>query len=262
MARYYSAYYIENIATGTPIFQSSSTRYPKLRKIFHWFSGDVDPRDFIHVAPGTRMLDYGSGGGAYLSYFKSVGANISGAEISESMVSRCQSALLDVRHVTDSNKIPFPDREFEVVYLMQVLEHLRDPHEIMRELHRILADDGYIYLAVPNAASVWRKVFGNNWVSGWFSPFHLFVYELQSLKTLVQAHGFAIKQAYSRTPESWFRLNLSAMFGVRHGAMEYRGTRLGRWLIRITAILFLRVLELFVKEKDCLVVKLLKSPRP
>lgn len=188
--------------------------------------------------------------------------HISGAEISESMVSRCQSAQLDVRHVTDINKIPFPDHEFEVVYLMQVLEHLRNPHEFMRELHRVLTDNGYIYLAVPNGASVWRKVFGNNWVNGWFSSFHLFVYELPSLEALVQAHGFTIKQAYSSTPESWFHLNLSTMFGARHATGDCGGMHLGRWPMRIMAIILLWILELFVKEKDCLVVKLVKSRKP
>ena len=65
-------------------------------------------------------------------------------------------------------------------------------------------------MAIPNSKSVWKKVFGKNWVSGWFVPYHLFHYDKASLSKLARQHGFDMLESWSRTPESWFRLNVKA----------------------------------------------------
>jgi SAM-dependent methyltransferase len=144
---------------------------------------------------------------------------------------------------------------------MQVFEHLRDPHSFMRELDRILKPGGFLYLAVPNAASIWRKIFGENWISGWYAPFHLFHYTRDSLGTLAQEYGFELVDSWTSTPESWFRLNLKAVFYPRENRLDWRRTWLDLRPIRYLALILLRLFELPVKERDCLVVKLEKRGR-
>ena len=51
--------------------------------------------------------------------------------------------------VTDEN-IPFPDGTFDVVITNQVLEHVPDAGLHLREIRRVLPDDGVVYLATPN----------------------------------------------------------------------------------------------------------------
>src|SRR5207247_10598535 len=107
-------------------------------------------------------------------------------------------------------RIPFPDDEFDIVYMMQVIEHIARPHEFFDEVRRILKPAGALYLAMPNALSFWRQVFGANWVTGWFAPFHLFVYSVAGSGTLAQAHRFEVVRAWSSTSDSWLRLNIKA----------------------------------------------------
>lgn len=184
---YYAGY-----AGDAPLDFSLKTgsRRPWLRKLFHRLSGDVDPRDFVEESKGFRILDYGCGNVGYLADFHSRGIDIAGAELSARVVAECQRNGFDVRQVRSFSEIPFGDAEFDVVYLMQVFEHLRDPNLFLQELGRILKPKGLLYLAVPNAESVWRRVFGRNWVSGWFAPFHLFHYTATSLANLARKHGF------------------------------------------------------------------------
>src|SRR5450631_3934338 len=165
LATYYAAYSQDD---KVDLSRRVGSRYPGLRKLFHRLSGDVDPRDFVQVPAGARVLDYGCGLAGYLCDFHDRGVAISGAEIAGYVVEACRSNGFDVHKVDDFLHIPFADEEFDVVYLMQVFEHLRDPHGFMQELARILKSGGMLYLAVPNAASIWRKIFGDNWVSGWF----------------------------------------------------------------------------------------------
>jgi len=233
--------------------------FPRLRRVFHLLTGDVDPRDFVRIAADTRMLDFGCGDAGYLADFHARGARISGTEIAAHLVDASRLRGLDVRKIVRLDQIPFCDAEFDVIILMQVFEHLPNPERIMLELRRVLKPGGTVYLAVPNGKSVWRKIFGKNWVSGWFAPFHVFQYDLGALTRLARRYGFHCVESWSRTPESWFRLNLKAACYPA----EHRLERCRSWLdaqpVRYALMLVLRILELPVRERDCLVLKLQKS---
>jgi SAM-dependent methyltransferase len=204
-------------------------------------------------------LDYGCGPAPYLSHFRAGGAHVSGAELTPSVVEACRAAGFDVALIEEMNRIPFPDGEFDVVYLMQVIEHIARPHEFLDEARRILKPRGALYLAMPNARSIWRRVFGKNWVGGWFAPFHLFVYSMPAIRALAVAHGFAVVRSWSATSDSWLRLNLRAALHPAHHRLDAAPkTWLDRAPARIALALALRLAELFVRERDCLVVQLEK----
>ena len=255
LANYYNAYSNNQKIDMSKRFGS---RYPRLRKLYHLISGDVDPRDFIRVPAGARVLDYGCGHAGYLSDFHDRGIAISGAEIAGYIVEACCDHGYDVHKVDDFSHIPFNDDEFDIVYLMQVFEHLRDPHAFLRELARILKKNGELYLAVPNASSIWRRVFGRNWISGWFAPFHLFHYNKYNLSKIASEHGFDLVNSWSRTPEMWFRLNLKAFFYPKENQLDWKKSWLDARPISLLLMMILRVIELPFLEKDCVVLHLKK----
>lgn len=255
LADYYAGY-----AGDAPLDFSprAGSRRPWLRKLFHRLSGDVDPRDFINAPAGARMLDYGCGNVGYLADFHARGFNISGAELSARVVEQCRQNGFDVRQVSNFSEIPFDDAEFDIVYLMQVFEHLRDPNVFLAELSRILKPGGVLYLAVPNADSVWRRVFGRHWVSGWFAPFHLFHYNVAGLARLGKGYGFELIDTWSNTPESWFRLNLQAWLQPSENRLDSKSTGLAWRPARLILMCFLRLAELPMRNRDCLIVKFKK----
>src|SRR2546430_1818853 len=71
----YAGYTTENEIRVAP---SRGSRHSRLRRWYHHFTGEVDPRDFVHAPRGARVLDYGCGAAPYLSYFRSNGVRISG----------------------------------------------------------------------------------------------------------------------------------------------------------------------------------------
>ena len=251
---YYKSYATDSDVT---LALSRGTRHDRLRRWFHRFTGDVDPRDFVPATPGQRLLDYGCGAAPYLAYFHARGVQASGAEISSTIVGACRRAGLDVALIERSDQIPFPALEFDIVYTMQVIEHITRPHQFFGEIHRILRPGGALYLAMPNALSHWRRVFGPNWVTGWFAPFHVFVYSLSAVRILAQAHGFEVVRSWSATSDSWMRLNLRAVLDRANNRLD-SGPR--TWLdtvfMRALLTAALRLAELGVRERDCLVVEL------
>jgi SAM-dependent methyltransferase len=248
---YYSAYHDQ-----APLIlqKPRRSRSRQLRTLYHRLSGDVDPRDFVKVPSGARVLDYGCGNAAYLADYHHDGVRISGADASENAVRRCVKHHLDVRLVDPHDRIPFEDHAFQVVYSMQVLEHLADPVAFFREVARVLTPKGMVYLSVPNKKSVWRKVFRKNWVSGWFPPFHLFHYDRDLLRSVAARHSFELVESWSSTPEPWLRLNLKAVFYPSENCLDRRTCWLDLRPVRFALMLALRLVELAVRERDCLVL--------
>jgi SAM-dependent methyltransferase len=231
----------------------------RLRRWYHRLTGDVDPRDFVPASRGTRILDYGCGAAPYLGHFRARGARVSGAEMTPAVVNACRTAGFDVALIEHRDRIPFPDDEFDIVYLMQVIEHIARPHEFLDEVRRVLKPRGTLYLAMPNAASKWRRLFGANWVTGWFAPFHLFVYSVPALRILGRAHGFTLATSRSITADSWLRLNLRAALHPTDNRLDAAPAMLlDRAAVRLPLALALRFVELFIRERDCLVVRLEK----
>ena len=49
-----------------------------------------------------------------------------------------------------NNGIPLPDNSVGVINASHILEHLHDKHKIMCEIHRVLADDGWVFIQIPS----------------------------------------------------------------------------------------------------------------
>jgi ubiquinone/menaquinone biosynthesis C-methylase UbiE len=50
----------------------------------------------------------------------------------------------------DATALEFPDGSFDLVYSYHALEHMPDFRRALREMKRVLADDGYYFVGTPN----------------------------------------------------------------------------------------------------------------
>lgn len=51
------------------------------------------------------------------------------------------------------NKLPFIQKEIHACFLANTLNFAQDPHQILREVHRVLTDDGWLFLSLFNPFS-------------------------------------------------------------------------------------------------------------
>lgn len=254
LSKFYQIYYEENDLTIKDSFGSKNNI---LRKVYHYFIGEVDPRDFIRKDPKKVMLDFGFGGGTYLKYFHDRGCNIFGAEANDSAVRAGINAGLKVKKIESFEEVPYENEKFDIVYLMQVFEHLSSPRTFLSELNRVLKTNGELYLALPNAKSIWRNFFKKDWVV-WFPPFHLAHYDSNRLIDLSREFGFKYEMHWSKTPESWLRFSLKALIFKKNNNLEetttFLDSKFARLFITIIALLF----NTISKENDCLMIKFKK----
>ena len=96
------------------------------------------------------LLDIGCGGGTFLDVCKQNGWDVQGVDPSPSA---SQSALENYKinvHHGDFNQIKF-DKNFDVITLWGVLEHMSDPISTIKKAKELLNKDGMIVFEVPSA---------------------------------------------------------------------------------------------------------------
>ena len=105
--------------------------------------------DFVRDLPlDLRVLDAGCGDGFFLGILRDLGfTNVIGLDISEVRAKECRDRGLDARCLPLEQCADLGP--FDLVLLMDVLEHVPDPALALRAVHQALTPGGILYLNVP-----------------------------------------------------------------------------------------------------------------
>ena len=107
-----------------------------------------------------RVLDLGCGAGTPTKLLMSDESkyHVTGADLSEQALA-CYVADTQRRGVQlDAQHLPFADDSFDVVVSDDVIEHLVDTDSYAREISRVLAPKGWLFLSTPNLAAWFNRI--------------------------------------------------------------------------------------------------------
>ncbi|KAK7924258.1 ubiE/COQ5 methyltransferase [Apiospora marii] len=98
-----------------------------------------------HLKPTDHILDIGCGPGSITCDFAALvpEGRVVGVDAVASVLDQARALANDRQlaniefEVVDANALPYPDATFDVVYCHQVLQHVRDPVAILREMRRV-----------------------------------------------------------------------------------------------------------------------------
>ena len=102
------------------------------------------PRLNYHLA--GKVLDVGCGIGDFLSFRK----NSIGTDVNNKMVEWCCSQGYNAVGMR-IDELPFEDGSFNSVIMDNVLEHIKNPEAILKEVNRVLVENGIFLVGVPGS---------------------------------------------------------------------------------------------------------------
>lgn len=98
---------------------------------------------------GKRILDVGCGLGMYVRALRRFSEEVYGVDIDFDKVVEAAQALPHLL-VAPAESLPFAEGSFDVVLLHEVLEHVDDDGEAVREAYRVTARGGEVVVFAPN----------------------------------------------------------------------------------------------------------------
>jgi SAM-dependent methyltransferase len=159
---------------------------------------------------GMTVLDVGCGWGQALLFFQSQGMIGYGFDPVPEAVAYAQKLGLRVVQAGMETMDVFDGRRFDVVTLMNVLEHLADPVSVLGEIReKVLAPGGLLVIDVPNEFNVFQlcaqKVHG---LAPWWiaPPAHLNYFSAPTLRSLLAGVGCRVERMESSFPMEMFLL--------------------------------------------------------
>lgn len=144
--------------------------------------------DFGPYRQSGRFLDVGCGAGTILEEAKAQGWQAEGLEVSAPAVETLRSRGFKIFHGT-LHEAAYPESYFDVVTASEVIEHVDDPAEVLREMARILRPQGLLWMTTPHANGISSRMMGTGW-SVISPPEHQHLFSIRGMRELLAKAGF------------------------------------------------------------------------
>ena len=135
------------------IFDVEATHWwyrARRRIIFDWVQRTIT----THKNP--QVLDIGCGTGFNIVYLHELGYNqVSGLDFSPDALEYCRSRQLKVLMCGDAENLPIRHDCYDIILILDIIEHLKDDRRALSEIFRALKPDGILIIFVPAFRFLW-----------------------------------------------------------------------------------------------------------
>lgn len=175
-----------------------------------WKTVFQDRMDFVErysKKKKGRLLEIGSGPGSFLTFARSRGWSVLGIEPSIKAYKHSKLKRLRVINSFYQDIDLKSLTKFDAVVMFELLEHVPDPHELLKFSCKSLRHNGVICIAVPNdfnpLQDIANKIQRNNpyWIA---PPFHINYFTPASLTNLLKRSGFDVIRTETNFPMEMF----------------------------------------------------------
>lgn len=128
---------------------SYRARYRKLRPGWRPSGELIEALVRARLTPQSRVLDLGCGRGGVVELFWHEVGFAAGIDADAASLAEHRAAGMPVLQGRGES-LPFVDESFDLVVCLWVLEHLRRPDVVLREVRRVLRPGGHFIFLTPN----------------------------------------------------------------------------------------------------------------
>lgn len=177
------------------------------------FQKALEKNEKFLPAKGSKVLDIGTAGGAFLDAAKNFGYEAWGMEPSLYLTERGKERGLKILQGTiDSND--FEKSSFDLICLWDVIEHLTKPRESLEKIYELLKPNGILLINYPDISTWQAKIFGKRF--WWIISVHLTHFSPKTIKKICEFTGFEIQsfQSYWQILEFGYLAKMAIHFKV------------------------------------------------
>jgi 2-polyprenyl-3-methyl-5-hydroxy-6-metoxy-1,4-benzoquinol methylase len=165
---------------------------------------------------------------------------VHGIEVAADAAEHCRSQGLDVATGIETDECMARRGPFDIVVMLDVIEHLQNPLEVLKIASSNLNSGGHILISTGDWDSVLSRLMGSAWRL-MTPPQHLFFFSQKTIQSILSRAGFRVVQI-SR-PAKFVPLSLALFQFTRMVGLRSRTvSSLGRWALPINLFDAMRVI--------------------
>lgn len=204
----------------TPALSEFARIYPKN---YHAFEFSAEQYGFVYyvrrrlearrllalcrgLRDDARILDVGSGDGFHLGVLRDYGKKtwtLEGVDTDERAVAIGNRSGLKIHHGS-LESVGLPKESFDLVLLIQTVEHVVDPPELLRQIRSLLRPGGRLVLVTDNTGSLDFRFFKGCYWGGYHFPRHRYLFNSNTMRVLAAKAELDVEKLTTAiSPVNW-----------------------------------------------------------
>lgn len=187
-------------------FDFSSARFGFVYRVRQWLEGRRAMSWCRGLPSNARILDVGCGDGFHLDLLRQYGRpswKLEGVDMNSAAAARATAKGLEV-HEGRVESLDLPRSSYDLVLLIQTIEHIEDPVETLRTVHSLVRPGGKVVIVTDNTRSLDAKLFeGRHW-GGYHFPRHWNLFNRDAMRRLAEKLNLEVESITTQvSPVNW-----------------------------------------------------------
>lgn len=167
------------------------------RRLLNWCQG---------LPADARIIDIGCGDGFHLAALRDFGQpgwRLEGVDGDARAVARATAQGLNVQ-LGFVESLALPAASFDLALLIQTVEHVADPVQLLRVVRSLLRPGGKVVIVTDNTDALDFALFKGRYWGGYHFPRHWYLFNQNSMRRLAQQAGLEVAGlATAVSPVNW-----------------------------------------------------------
>jgi 2-polyprenyl-3-methyl-5-hydroxy-6-metoxy-1,4-benzoquinol methylase len=139
-----------------------------------------------------RLLDIGCGPGTFLEVAIKYGWKVQGVEFNSWCVQHLRHTGIEVIDVP-LEQAQLPENTYHCITMWNVLEHISDPKNLLKQIHKLLVPHGILLIKVPNIDSLVVRILHEKAVT-FAGDSHINFFNGDTLSRLLKETGYEVQE--------------------------------------------------------------------
>ncbi len=158
---------------------------------------EIRLKKLLKFKTNGKLLEIGCGKGSFLlkasKYF-----DVEGIEISEYVAEKDKETIHLHINAGDIEKIKLKPKEYDVIVVFNIFEHLKSPEKTIKKLHNSLKKDGILIGSIPNNSGVIGRTITK--IYNMFDKTHCSTFRIKKWTKVFENTGFERVGSYGEIP--------------------------------------------------------------